>query len=183
MAAQRNKPQEVSSRKFYKDLGVLTKALQPPVTREKLTYEPENTVHGVHPSLDLIYSQSTLLKSLEMFQTADHSHIVNRPNQEFSVFGPQLQGQTWPMTHRDEIQPYHYVAGQNVLTASVSSTLMIHFPPVFFAYKWLYNAILRPPRCRGPVGEGAKRSKAIFDINVVGVVSSISPATCVIVGV
>ena len=46
-------------------------------------------------------------------------------------------------------------------TMSVSSILKIHFPPCFRAKRWLYRAILRPPRCRGPVGEGAKRNKTM----------------------
>lgn len=45
---------------------------------------------------------------------------------------------------------------------SVSSILKIHFPPCFRAKRWLYRAILSPPRCRGPVGEGAKRNRTMF---------------------
>jgi hypothetical protein len=44
-------------------------------------------------------------------------------------------------------------------TWSVSSIRSTHFPPVLRANRWLKSAVLSPPRCSWPVGEGAKRSR------------------------
>ena len=46
-------------------------------------------------------------------------------------------------------------------TASVSSILRTHFPPCLRTNNWLTNAVRNPPRCSGPVGEGANLSSGV----------------------
>ena len=46
-------------------------------------------------------------------------------------------------------------------TASVSSMRRIHRPPVLRAKAWLNSAVRKPPRWRGPVGEGANRRRVL----------------------
>mmetsp|Transcript_15232 Transcript_15232/g.43319 ORF Transcript_15232/g.43319 Transcript_15232/m.43319 type:complete len:220 (+) Transcript_15232:1173-1832(+) len=45
------------------------------------------------------------------------------------------------------------------LALSVSSTRRIIFPPMFFAKSQLKSAVLAPPTCSEPVGDGAKRTR------------------------
>ena len=46
-------------------------------------------------------------------------------------------------------------------TVSVSSILRSHFPACLRANNWLINAVRNPPRCSGPVGEGANLSSGV----------------------
>jgi hypothetical protein len=52
-------------------------------------------------------------------------------------------------------------------TLSVSSIRRRNWPPVFLARRKLNSAVLNDPRCRNPVGEGANRVLAGFDLSVV----------------
>ena len=47
------------------------------------------------------------------------------------------------------------------LAVSVSSTRKMNFPFVFFAYNQLNNAVLAPPTCKLPVGDGANRTRTV----------------------
>lgn len=79
------------------------------------------------------------------------SQSVHRP-----VYQPRLvvSARTLVQTALDRQAP------RSSHTRSVSSIRKIHLPFQFLANKWLNSAVLSPPRCRYPVGEGANLSRA-----------------------
>ena len=93
---------------------------------------------------------------------AYHSHTGDQPTQGTFVYSPQIQVHISSRTTSHQTLQKRREQRREPRTASVSSILRIHFPACLRANNWLNNAVRNPPRCSGPVGEGANLSSGVL---------------------